>query len=240
MPHDCRVWDVTPFAAEIDLGTLDVIRWAPAWMTRAERLLLYALIFGLRPMRYLEIGTFRGGSALIVSAAMDASGHDGRMFCVDPDPQIDPAHWNRIESRATLFQGRSPEILPRCCETAGGPFDFVFIDGDHTRGGVVRDANGVLPFVEEGGYLLFHDSFFFGVAQGIESFVAENWDRVVDFGVLTREITVQTQAQAEPVQWGGLRLMQVRNRFAVGRMRADRVSQTCQVRDWAGLTEEKG
>src|SRR5688572_15655865 len=53
-------------------SALEVLSWAPAWLTGSERLLLFTLIYSLRPERYLEIGTLQGGSALIVSAAMDA------------------------------------------------------------------------------------------------------------------------------------------------------------------------
>jgi len=207
---EIQVYDVTSFAADIDLAVLDVIRWTPAWMTRAERLLLYALIFGLRPASYLEIGTFKGGSALVVAAAMDASDNTGRLVCVDPNPQIAPEHWKRLEQRTTLLQGFSPGILSRAYEVADGPFDFVFIDGDHTRAGVIRDANGVLPFAADGAYLLFHDSFFPDISQAIRDFVAQHPDQLVDFGILTREVTLQPQPQAEPIRWGGLQLMQVR------------------------------
>jgi predicted O-methyltransferase YrrM len=210
-----RVYDVTAFPADIDLEALDVIRWAPAWMTRAERLLLYSLVFGLRPQCYLEIGTLEGGSALIVSTAMDASGNDGRMVCVELNPQIDPEHWSRIRSRATLLQGSSPDILSDAHKTAGCPFDFVFIDGDHTYTGVLRDANGVLPFVADGAYLLFHDSFFPDVARAIDIFVAQHSNQIVDFGILTREVTLQPQPQGEPIRWGGLRMMQIRRSLSV-------------------------
>ncbi|HID53187.1 MAG TPA: class I SAM-dependent methyltransferase [Anaerolineae bacterium] len=207
---DVTVYDVTAFAGEIDLEPLAVIKWAPMWMSRAERLLIYTLTFTLRPSRYLEIGTFQGGSALVVNAAMDALGSDGRIICVDPEPRIAPENWQKIERRASLITGYSPEALPQAVDVAGGPFDFVLIDGDHTYNGVVRDANGVLPYVADGAYLLFHDSFFVDVARGIRDFARQNADQLVDFGSLTREVTFQKSAQGELVRWGGLRMMQVR------------------------------
>src|SRR5512143_1891755 len=86
-------YDVTACASEINLGDLDVVQWAPVWMTRAERLLLYTLAFCLRPKRYLEIGTLKGGSALLVNAALNSLQAEGRLVCVDPKPQMDPEHW---------------------------------------------------------------------------------------------------------------------------------------------------
>jgi predicted O-methyltransferase YrrM len=204
------VHDVTPFAAEIDLEALEVIRWAPVWMSRAERLLLFALVFGLRPKRCLEIGTLNGGSAMIIAAAMDASDTDGRLVCVDPEPRIAPEHWQRLEHRTILLQESSPGVLPRAYELAGGPFDFVLIDGDHSYLGVLRDAEGVLPFIVDGAYLLFHDSLFSEIARALCDFGVQNADQIVDFGTLTREVTVQPGPQGEPLRWGGLRLMQVR------------------------------
>lgn len=208
---DVTVYDVTAFASEFDLESLEVIKWAPMWMTRAERLLIYTLTFTLRPSRYLEIGTLQGGSALVVNAAMDALKSDGRIICVDPEPKIASENWQKMEHRATLITGYSPAALSQAMDAAGGLFDFVLIDGDHTYSGVVRDANGVLPYLANGAYLLFHDSFFPEVARGLQDFANKHADRIVDFGTLTREVTYQESEDGDPVRWGGLRLMQLRH-----------------------------
>jgi predicted O-methyltransferase YrrM len=199
---------VTSYPSGINPAAIDVINQAPAWLSPAERLLLYTLVYCLRPERYLEIGTFKGGSALIAAAAMEASANDGKLFCVEPRPQISEDHWARIAARTTLLQGFSPHILPRAYEAAGGPFDFVFIDGDHTAKGVERDAEGVLPFVSEGAYLLFHDGFFPDVARGIRAFSARHTTRLVDCGILTREMSQETSSSS-PLFWGGMWLIQV-------------------------------
>jgi predicted O-methyltransferase YrrM len=203
-------YDVTAFASDINLSDLDVVRWAPVWMTRAERLLLYTLIFSLRPKRYLEIGTLHGGSALLVNAALTSLQADSRLVCVDPKPQIDPAHWKLLEPRTTLLTGYSPDVLPQACEAAGGLFDFVLIDGDHTYRGALRDGLGVLPFVADGAYLIFHDSFFPDVARAIDEVAQQRSNELVDLGTLTREVTVQRDSAGHAVEWGGLRLLQVR------------------------------
>jgi predicted O-methyltransferase YrrM len=199
--------DVTGLSTEIDRDALNVISWAPAWMTRAERLLLFALIFGLRPRYYLEIGTFQGGSALIVAAAMDASGTQGKMVCVDPEPRIAPENLKRIEHRAIILRGRSPEILAKAACEISGAYDFVLIDGDHTSAGVMQDAEGVLPLLARGGYLLFHDAYFLQVARALDEFASRNVNQVLDLGCLTREITIENLSPFAKVYWGGLRLM---------------------------------
>ena len=214
-PINLPVYDVTDHAEEFDLEAMAVIKTAPVWMTRAERLLLYTLTFTLRPSRYLEIGTLHGGSALIVNAAMTALGGHGRILCVDPKPQIEPEHMAILSPRTEIITGYSPDALAEAQQKAGGPFDFVLIDGDHTYRGVVRDANGVLPFVTDGAYILFHDSLNSEVARGLNHFAQQHAATVTDFGTMTREVTTQERADAPSLQWGGLRLMQVRRRYQV-------------------------
>ena len=63
---------------------------APAQMRMPERVALYSLIFGIQPRNCLEIGTFRGGSAAIICAAMDDLDF-GQLACIDPMPQVEPA-----------------------------------------------------------------------------------------------------------------------------------------------------
>jgi predicted O-methyltransferase YrrM len=202
-------FDVTPFQSEFDLDQLGVLTSAPVWMTRAERLTLFTLAFCLRPSRYMEIGTLKGGSALIVASAMAALGGDGRIFCVDPEPRVAPEDWARLESRARMFRGFSPQILPEVAAAAGGPFDLVLIDGDHSYHGAVRDANGVLPFMAHGGYILFHDAFFPDVRKAIDEFVLSHRAAVTDLGVMTREVTTTADPLGTTVEWGGLRLVYV-------------------------------
>jgi len=207
---DVQVYDVTEGTLEVDLSSMEWLRTAPVWMTLAERLLLFSLVYGLRPQRYLEIGTLHGGSAMLACHAMDMTESSGRITCVDPEPRISDEDWTRISHRAHLVEGLSPQILPQAVEVAGGPFDFVLIDGDHSYEGVKRDAVGVMPYVADGAYLLFHDSFFPEIGQALDDFSSKNRNRVIDFGVLTREVTMQEVSSGDAVQWGGLRMMQVR------------------------------
>ena len=53
----------------------DVISSAPVLMQPAERLLLFSPVRALRPGRLLEIGTHKGGSAMIIVAALDDIAH---------------------------------------------------------------------------------------------------------------------------------------------------------------------
>ena len=90
-------------------------------------------------------------------------------------------------------------------------FDFVLIDGDHSYTGALRDAEGILPFVADGAYVLFHDSYFYEVTQAIDDFVNRHVE-VVDCGALTRETTIEKTKNNQTVYWGGLRMVQIRKR----------------------------
>lgn len=198
-------YDVAKQDPNLNLKTISILEDAPVWMTVGERLLLYTLAYTLRPQHYLEIGTFQGGSALIVSSAMDALDSTGHLYCIDPNPQISPETWAKLEHRTTVFEGCSPHILQDESELADNLFDVVLIDGDHSYSGVLKDAEGILPLVCSQGYIIFHDGFGSDVKQAIDEFVENNNGKVVDLGLLTREITIDTDGN----QWGGLRLVYV-------------------------------
>jgi predicted O-methyltransferase YrrM len=203
------LYDVSADAHQVDLASLEVLNWAPALLTSSERLMLYSLIYSLRPARYLEIGTMKGGSALITSAAMDASNSEGRIVCVDVKPQVDSKDWQKIEHRASMIVGSSREVLPRARDVAGGPFDFVFIDADHREPSVFQDANQVMPILAEDGYLLFHDSYYRGVARATRKFALQHLGRVVDFGNLTREFCTDSPEAHD--RYCGFRLIQMKS-----------------------------
>lgn len=205
-------WDMTH---TLDVQQFGVLGTAPVSMLPSERLLLYTLVFGMRPQRYLEVGTLFGGSAAIVCAALDALGLATRMVLVDPEPRVDDALLTHLQRRATLVQGYSPEALKDAVKVAGGKFDFVLIDGDHSREGTLRDLDGVLPYCLTGAYILCHDCFFPTVAQAVDEFVCRHAPTVADFGPLTRDTSAAADANGNtsaehPARWGGIRVLQVR------------------------------
>ena len=205
-----KLHDVTLTPTSLSHEHFDILNKTPAWMSSSERLLLFALVFALRPKRYLEIGTFQGGSALLVAAAMDAANIEGTLLCIDPAPKISEENWRRLEKRTILLTGSSPQILPEALRQAGGKFDLILIDGDHSYEGAMSDAEGVLPFLAEDGYIFFHDCFFPDVQIAIDDFVKANGGRIVDIGALTRETTSVTSPTGDVSQWGGLRMLQLR------------------------------
>lgn len=187
--------------------SFEIFYEAPAQMVLSERMLLFALIYGLRPTMVLEIGTAEGGSAMIICAAMDTSGC-GKLVCVDPAPRISPEHWARIAHRAALVSGVSSEIEAIRCASGieNVRFDFVLVDGDHSYQGVLTDIAIVTQFLREGSYVLFHDAHFVDVKKAID--VSLQQYPLIDCGLLSLEAKeTDLMYLGQPVQWGGLRLL---------------------------------
>ena len=184
-----------------------IVYTTPAQMTMSERVVLYALVFGLRPHRCLEIGTAQGGSALVIGAALDDVG-TGHLVSVDRNPMIAPHHWAELRHRATVVKGSSPEALAEAARAAGAGFDLALIDGDHERSGVVRDVEATMPILARGAYLVFHDAHYYGVAKAIDDVLERHPDRLTDCGLVSVEQTPEDRVEAgHPVVWGGLRLL---------------------------------
>lgn len=174
---------------------------AEAEMMLPERVALFSLVYGTKPRSVLEIGTFRGGSALIIVHAMDANGF-GELICVDPQPRIPPSVWSAIAHRATLFEGSSPGILGQAAQRVPGGFDLALIDGDHSYDGALDDAEAVLPRMAPGGRIAFHDAHFDQVDRAIEDFLVRH-PSLRDAGL----ISVEANPVAGEGVWGGLRLL---------------------------------
>ena len=150
----------------------------------------------------LEIGSAEGGSATVTVLAMDYV-NKGQLFCIDPAPeQITPEVWERIKHRATMIAGFSPEKIVDAHNFAQAPFDFVFIDGNHTDQCVYNDIVGCFPYLSDVTYLLFHDSFNTGVQRGIAQALTEYPRQLRDCGILFRA-TNNTNDE----YWGGMRLL---------------------------------
>lgn len=166
--HD--IGPLTPASPAVQ--DLQVIADAPTELAIDERMFLYSIVRGTEPQRVLEIGTSRGGSALIIAQALQDNGV-GQLAGIDPLPRIEPP-LEAFHGRFHLVTGTSPEAVPEASERVGGQFDLVFIDGIHIYTQAGRDLEGALPFMAPQGYVLFHDSFHFGVSEAIREAVEKD------------------------------------------------------------------
>jgi len=138
----------------------------PAWqMTFGERFALEGLVRVVRPALAIETGTADGGSLRCIA------GHAGEVHCFDLDPDLQDvvgrvpnAHAHVGDSAETL-----PATLARFAEE-GRQVDFALIDGDHSTGGVQRDALAILesPACTQT-TIVFHDAANDLVRAGLEA-----------------------------------------------------------------------
>jgi predicted O-methyltransferase YrrM len=115
----------------------------------------------LRPRVVLEIGTARGGTALIWSTLAS----ELVLTCdLDHPPERTPLleafppPSSSCRTRLLTGDSHTPEFRQRVVEAlAGRPVDFLFIDGDHTEAGVEKDYEDYHELVRPGGLIAFHD-----------------------------------------------------------------------------------
>jgi len=178
---------------------LSVVFSEPHDMPIGDRIVLYGLIRGFKPRTYLEIGVRWGGSARIVSTAMEANGF-GKAVGLDPDLSNFRPKTAELFGRYEMIKGYSPEDTPKAIAKLSS-LDFVFIDAVHTYSAVKSDLEGILPHLPENTLLLFHDAFHQGVNQAVDEFLNEH-GQFIDWGMVSRNAAV-----GAPVSYAGLRLM---------------------------------
>ena len=115
----------------------------------------------LKPRIIVEIGTARGGTLLIWSYLAT----ERVITCDLNDMSLQRPLFSRFpppgsKCQVSLLSGNSHDAgfkarLAR--ELNGEQADFMFIDGDHTEGGVEADYHDHKEFVRPGGLIAFHD-----------------------------------------------------------------------------------
>jgi predicted O-methyltransferase YrrM len=169
-------------------------RELPGWLLDDDALKLYELAYRSEgPI--LEIGTYRGKSAILMASALRDAGKEGPVVSLDVD--LDSLRAARslaaereVADRIALARGTAETFFRR---TRGFRPAFAFLDGDHSRRGVARDLRAIQGAVPTGGLILLHDyrdarnadpaELDYGVVDAVEqSWVAEECDLVGVFG----------------------------------------------------------
>ena len=118
---------------------------------------------------YLEIGSAAGGATRILHELLPIK----NIIIIDDNQH--PLHVHRSQNLNRIphkeFIGNSHNVEAAAwLKSLKIKFDLIFIDGDHSYAGVKADTDLVLPFMEKGGLVLFHDSFCF---NSISSLIKE-------------------------------------------------------------------
>lgn len=138
-----------------------------AWLDVAEAALLYRVVRSLEAPTVVEIGRAEGGSTLLLAAAM----RGGRVLSLDNDARRrDGATLDARLQRILRRYGLADAVNLVIADSATYPpfsHDVLFIDGDHSYEGVMRDIEHWTPYLRPGGHVLFDDTNQPGVAQAL-------------------------------------------------------------------------
>ncbi len=127
--------------------------------TRADADLLFPLMERLRPRRFLEIGTWRGGTAALVKTISPQT----EVVTINyPDSETVNNPLKKAEIGQAFFS-RKLDVRLVWADSAElpkldlGTFDAIYVDGDHRYAAVLRDLTNTWSILEHGGTLMFHD-----------------------------------------------------------------------------------
>jgi predicted O-methyltransferase YrrM len=111
---------------------------------------LMEYLIELKPLRILEIGNACGGTTLFWQAIAP------EVYSLDIKPvegHIPPEYFPKV--KWLIGDSHAQETMEMVKQYA--PFDFLFIDGDHSTDGVRLDYEMYSPLVRSGGLVGFHD-----------------------------------------------------------------------------------
>lgn len=106
-----------------------------------------------RPKSVLELGSYRGYTALALVRHLDP---EARLVALDSDPRHGEAYRNSLF--ASQIERRVGWIDPATfANDAPGSFDLIFLDADHSFNSVKHDTEITRSLLSNRGYFLWHD-----------------------------------------------------------------------------------
>lgn len=115
---------------------------------------LTALYLERQPRTVLEIGVWHGGTLRVW---LENAAPHATVVAVDP-AHLTPENyegWRKPDTMLIVGEGRSEDLTGLI--GARAPYDWVFIDGDHSAAAVRFDVALALPLIRPGGLILLHD-----------------------------------------------------------------------------------
>ena len=154
-----------PASAPAEARTVAPFAFGDGGSLPTDLLLLRALARQQPARRYFEIGTWRGESAANV-AAVAASVHTLNLSPAEmralrlPERYINlHGHFSRPLPNVTHLYGNSATFDLAALQRTAGPFDLIFIDGDHRYEAVRRDTARVFAhLVNPSTTVVWHDA----------------------------------------------------------------------------------
>jgi len=142
-----------------------------------ELIMLSDFLKGNKITRVIEIGAAVGGTTLLWANMV---GDNGIVYSIDIKSEPKCYSGSAFEKQIVELIGDSHDssFKDKVFEIIGDPVDMLFIDGDHSYEGVKEDFYSFLPFVREGGFIVFHDIVDSEYHRERGCFVATFWNEI--------------------------------------------------------------
>lgn len=161
------------------------------------------LIREKKPGFIIEVGSWKGASAVTMADAMKAEGLDGQILCVDTwlgalefwSDQSDPERFRALECKHgfpsvyyrflanVCYRGHQQRIVPFPLPSTAAALwlmrtnlraDLIYLDGSHEEEDVYQDLLDYHTLLRPGGQVFGDDWGWSGVRAAVERFAAEN------------------------------------------------------------------
>ncbi|WP_181374052.1 class I SAM-dependent methyltransferase [Nostoc commune] len=167
-----------------------------AWSTPlADVASLLKVIVCSQPKRLMEVGSFRGYTALYLAQHIAS---DAKIITVDQYPDHGEAYRNTpysfmIERRV----GKTNEEIFQ--QDLPGSYDFIFLDADHSYASVKHDTELLLPLLSPNGFFLWHDYAnwgYFDGKNGVPEYLKELSERLPIAHIIGSDLAIYSPAWA--------------------------------------------
>ena len=142
----------------------------------ADVALLMKVVVCARPKRVLEVGSYRGYTALMLAQHMPSG---GTLVTVDKDARHGGAY--KDHPVAAMIERRVLTLTPEAfISDKPKSYDLIFLDADHRYDAVRYDTDVLMPLLSDDGYFLWHDYANWGrfsALNGVPEFLHEFAER---------------------------------------------------------------
>jgi hypothetical protein len=159
--------------------------WENACLESGERELIFDAPRLSGGGHLLDLGTFKGGSAILMAQGLIHNKLRGHVWTVDNfGPKAkELAEGNMVEagvnSLITLYHMSTKRAMQKFCARGIQPFTFVFIDASHHYDNVKSDWEYASKMITEDGLIAFHDTNDASTQRVIEEIDRKKWDCIL-------------------------------------------------------------